>query len=155
MAELARGPDYLKLHANVRNRVRNLETGVHPTGAELRYYDTIPPTNIGIRSDSAWHVYESGVLSYQPRWQRRVGIVMLSGAVALDNGLGGAPSEDFLATLPPEARPTQGQLQTAAAESSPYRARLRIQTDGELYVLGGDLGADAVVWLDGASWPVN
>lgn len=156
MAELTRGPDYLRLHANVAQRVRNLETGVHPTGSELRYYDTIGPTNIGIRSDSNWHVYESGVLTMQPRWQRRVGIVMLSGAVELDSGLSGAPSEDLLATLPPEARPRQGQLQPAAAEQSPYRARLRVQTDGELYLLGGGLEAEgAIVWLDGASWPVN
>lgn len=155
MAELTRGPDYLRLHANVRQRVRRLETGVHPTGGELRYYDTIEPTDISIRSDSNWHRYESGVRIYQPRWQRRTGIVMLSGAIELDSGLSSAPDDDLLATLPPEARPVLGQMLPAAAEQDPYRARLRVQTDGELHVLGGNLGAGAIVWLDGASWPVN
>ena len=155
MAELARGPDYLRLHANVRNRVRNLETGVHPTGSHTDYYDTYPPTNFSVPSGSAWHSYSSGVTDYPPRWQRRTGLVMLSGAVELDSGAS-VPASDQIGTLPPEARPLQELTMAVGAESSPYRARIKVQPDGDLFLLGDGLSAaGTVVRLDGATWAVN
>jgi hypothetical protein len=156
MAELARGPDYLKLHANVANRVRNLETGVHPTGSGLSYYDTIPPTTFSIRGGSSWHAHTVFPNDFPPRWQRRTGIVMLSGAVELDSGAGTVPAEDQIATLPAEARPLLSLVMQVSADSPPYRARIRITPGGDLFVLGDELDvAGAVVRLDGATWTVN
>ena len=139
----------------MQNRVRNLETGVHPTGSRTDYYDTYPPTGFGVLSSSDWHAYSSGVTSYQPAWQRRTGLVMLSGAVELDNGKS-VPASDQIATLPREARPLVQQTVIVGADSPPYRARVTVKPNGDLYVLGDDLtAANAVVRLDGAMWAAN
>lgn len=161
MAESARGPDYLRHHVNVRQRVRNLETGVHPTGSRVNYYDTYGPTNISIDSGSAYHSYTSGIIEAPPRWQRRTGIVMLSGALEIDSGAS-VPTDEKVASLPPEARPLQTVTIPVAASLDPWRVRIRATKSGELRVLCPDSmaasdgsGNPLAIYLDGAMWMVN
>jgi hypothetical protein len=135
--------------------VRNLETGVHPTGSHTDYYDTYGPTTFSILGASAWHAHTVFPNDFPPRWQRRTGLVMLSGAVQLDSGRG-VPESDQIATLPREARPLHSLVMQVAADSSPYRARIQIHPDGSLDLFGDELSGDfVVVRLDGATWAVN
>ena len=90
---MPRTPDFLHRHADISNRVRNLETGVHPTTSDNNYFDELGPVNLDIRTASAWNP------ELTPRWQRRAGTIMLSGSLRS----GSAPSgEDHFATVPKE-----------------------------------------------------
>jgi hypothetical protein len=156
MAEMIRNPDYLKRHLDVRDRVRNLETGVHFLGSELRYYDTIFPTNINLLASASWKLYESGVFSWPPKWQRRTGLVILSGAVQLKVGVSNPPADQQIATLPVEARPLVAMTIQVTSETSPYRTRIKVAEDGTLRLLAdGLVGTEVIVWFDGATWAVN
>jgi len=158
MAEMVRNPDYLKRHLDVRDRVRNLETGVHFLGSELRYYDTIPPTEIEIIGDSDWHSMNAFNNFYPARWQRRTGLIMLSGAVYLEASKT-VPEYQVIAVLPPEARPLQtGRIQVGA-DKSPFRTFILVEPNGNLTLYGADFTGttptDLSVYLDGAVWAVN
>jgi len=157
MAEMVRNPDYLKRHLDVRDRVRNLETGVHFMGGELRYYDTIAPTEIDILSEADWESLDAFNNFYPARWQRRTGLVMLSGGVALETGAT-VPQEQTIAILPVEARPLQAARIQVSADRSPFRTFIVVYPNGELHLGGGSFAGSTTavqVYLDGAMWAVN
>jgi hypothetical protein len=157
MAEMVRNPDYLKRHLDVRDRVRNLETGVHFLGGELRYYDTISPTDIEILAAADWHSMDAFNNFYPARWQRRTGLIMLSGAVVLEAGKT-VPEQQKIATLPPEARPMQTVRIQVSTDVSPFRTFIVVESDGDLLLNGGALTGSSTtvqVYLDGAMWAVN
>ena len=100
MGGLNRNFDYLHIHDNVRRRVRNLEVGVHPTGSNLRYYDSFGPTPITLISP--------GTTYWQAdtwRWQRRVGIVTMTGGLDRKSGSPAWSGNVKIGVLPAEARP--------------------------------------------------
>ena len=131
---MPRTPDFLHRHANVFRRVRNLETGVHPTNGELSYYDTYAPTGFAIRAASHWRANPTNA----PRWQRRTGLVLLSGGVYSDTGAT-ILDDEWIATLPAPARPVQVQTIEVAADDSPYRCRVRVFPDGKMHLLADNL----------------
>jgi hypothetical protein len=157
MAEMVRNPDYLKRHLDVRDRVRNLETGVHFMGGELRYYDTISPTDINIIDSANWHSMDAFNNFYPARWQRRTGLIMLSGAVVLETDKT-VPEQQTIATLPFEARPMQAVRIQVSADRAPFRTFIVAEPDGDLILFGGSFTGDTTsvqVYLDGAMWAVN
>src|SRR4051794_27860497 len=103
MAELPRSPDFLRVTASNARRLRNLETGVHPTGVNLEYYDSYPEAVIPLRS--GWMRYEEGTAFATPFWQRRVGIVSLFGGVMPTPNWAGKGTLSIVGDLPEAARP--------------------------------------------------
>jgi len=156
MGGLNRNFDYLHMHDNVRRRVRNLETGVHPTGSHLRYYDSFGPTNIDL-SSAASPIFQ--IFTYW-RWQRRVGIVTMSGGFAKKSG-GAAWTDDVkIGTLPAEGRPMT-DLQVLVPVTNPgtagkSHAQVTIETNGDMTLLHqGGWSAVPSIRFEGPTWSVN
>lgn len=154
MPRTAKTLDFLDLHSNIHRRVRNLETGVHPTALETGYADTVPPQPIAYTG--AWEPL--GALAAQqvyPYWQRRFGVVTLLGGFE-PAGLDwtGIAAEEPFATLPAGARPVSDLLLLLPATAGPYFVQLRAGADGHMVVLkpAADAGQ---VRLEGANWTID
>jgi len=153
MAELARNSDYLKITASTARRVRNLETGVHPTGSELRYYDSFGPTAVVI-TNSKFEPMTAGWV-----WLRRIGIVAMGGAIQRSGSqtLADFDAEEVLARLPPEARPIVDISGIVAMTSFPFYARITVDEDGYVTVYKGSdwSGLFPQIHFEGPTWAVN
>lgn len=151
MSQMARTPDFLYRHANLTRRIRDLETGVHPTTSDNAYFDEIDPTPIEVNDGSVWEVSDNPVFYAAPYWQRRAGTIMLSGVIIAESDTSG---ESVVGTLPSTARPRREMIQQAALTSDPYRASVRITVGGQLSVLpqAGEILAGTALFLDGLNW---
>lgn len=155
-----RNPDYLRVHGNLGYRLRNLETGVHPTGGELSYYDTYEPTVVQV--DNASHWKQSTESSSMWKWQRRVGQVSMMGYIQNKNGVTYAdfPDEEVVGTLPREAWPIFEVVQFVPMMSDPFQARIKVAVNGEvtLYKFPNSVMRPDGPWqvrFEGPTWTVN
>jgi hypothetical protein len=152
MAEMTRNPDYLKRHLSVKDRVRNLETGVHPTRSDLNYYDSYGLTSLVFPSSSQWMNSDNGAA-----WQRRVGIVTLSGR-ATSKVIGTSLNNDQVAAvLPPEARPLTDLRFQGSLITQPWRTTVIVKESGDVIIQRDEIDSASTVYvyLDGISWLVN
>lgn len=159
MSELTRNPDFLKITASTTKRVRNLETGVHPTSSELNYYDTYYPRAIDMEGPFA--ILPAGAGLHTPKWQRRVGVVTLMGAFYGSPNWGAVGATEKFGELPAEARPNAELFLRFPMSNVPYFCFVTVQTDGDLIlhkppgVNEVSSGANAPVWLNSNTWTVN
>lgn len=157
MANMPRGFDYLHLHRNVAGRVRALETGVHPTGSELTYYDTYYPELIDIELPDWGHDGQLGDEANGWYVQRRVGIVVMGGAIIPLGGAEEPEPDDLLGVLPTWARPLADLVVNVAVSGvTPPYAQIAIETDGDVRMIGP--GWSAIpngIHFEGPSWAVN
>ncbi len=159
MAPVGRKRDQIDLFDNVTRRVRNLETGVHPVGSDLQYYDTIDPTLIDF-DNAKIETSPSGTTDTRPRWLRRVGITQLIGEFRMHSGYttDDLDPEETLATLPPQARPLVDLLFRGGLSVAPFFYHYRVQADGDLVLLAPSSPTDTTpdfFSLSGSSYPVN
>jgi len=154
MAEMTRSPDYLRITASTARRVRNLETGVHPTSSGLNYYDTFGPAPFPNSEDPVWSLTS---IQTGPGWQRRMGIVQTFGFLA--GQWNASDDEHFICRLPPEARPrVPVNVMAPMTAAEPYFAFIRVDTGGFFYLgkpPNATLGVTCNVYLTGVSWSVN
>jgi hypothetical protein len=149
MPEMPRGADFLHLHHNVSRRVSNLETGVHPTGTELNFWDSYGPYQWTLRE--GWgHGFNAPV-----HWQRRAGLVMLTGAIAPQGGWAAKADPSHVTTLPPLARPTRDMTFVCVIDGAPFQTRVTVKANGQLWAhrplgdlqyTGADCGLDVCQW---------
>ena len=157
MAEMTRSPDFLRITASTTRRVRNLETGVHPTGTELRYYDSFGPTAVVITNPRFQHM--AGGQGWV--WLRRIGIVAMGGAIQGDPNnrpIADFGAEEVVARLPVEARPLVGISGIVAMTNAPFYARITVDADGYVTVYrAADWGGlnYPQIHFEGPTWAVN
>lgn len=152
MAQHARTPDYLHSHVNVDMRLRNLETGVHPTTADMGYWDNYGPQTI---PDSSTLL--SPVAGAAPKWSRRTGSVYLAGQLQGTLGDIAADGEPY-GKLDKLARPNEQQTQVAAISVAPFYTLVTIAVDGTITIAaptGIAAGATGTVALDNIAYPVD
>jgi len=153
MAELTRSPDYLRITASTARRVRNLETGVHPTSSGLNYYDTFGPIQFDFVDGAE---FTSPSLAERAGWQRRMGIVQTFGML---RGTWGPDASEYVSKLPPEARPrlpVHGVV--PMTNSPPYIAFVLVETNGDFFLekaFGTTEGIIVNMHLTSLSWAVN
>lgn len=121
---------------NLERRVRNMETGVHPTGSQFEYYDTVLPTLVVIPDNPYWEGLAQGVHPMPPQWQKRVGQVSLIGGYKTKVGVDAltVPNDVVVGLLPEEARPLQQIIGWVTYYQAPYLGRVTIETDGSIKV---------------------
>lgn len=148
-----RALDFVDQQIDLRERVRNLETGVHPVRALANFYASTPLATIP-RDTLA----NSGILSSSDggtaRWMKRSGYILLVGGLQLDGPT--ASGGTRWGFMPVNARPALTLRLSAAATEAPYRAWVIIHPDGELLIDGSGLPtgiSGAIVSLDGLGWP--
>jgi hypothetical protein len=155
----SRTVDYLKSHDNLGRRVRNLETGVHPTTADITYWDDTSWALLELTDDFD-HARE-GLIDLPLMWRRRLGIVHLRGGVepATDAVWADIPAEGILVTtLPEDARPLQDtRLLATAIAKAPYVTPAKIKKDGELILYAGlvEPPYEDTVSFAGQSWTIQ
>lgn len=153
MPEHSRGVDYLYLHANVSQRVSNLETGVHPTRSEYGDTDSLGPTQVTITGP----FLNFGTVTYKLSWTRKIGIVQLAGAVecGLSHTISEMAASEVICTLPPDARPPYGLRLQGRVDFAPYFFSYTVDADGKLTVFKPD-GIDPTkrvhFFFEGSSW---
>jgi hypothetical protein len=146
----SRQPDFVASHMNLRQRVTNLETGVHPTLATVDYWDSFDPTPISY--DSSTVIAPGSVI---PKWSRRTGIVYLIGEIIgaelADIPVGGM----VYGTLPGEARPKLDNQQLVGISISPFWTQVKIvASNGHLVVLPAISGSgNFTLTLDNVNYP--
>ena len=153
MAGTSRRVDFLHLHANVSRRVRNLETGVHPTSSDPAYADVIPPTDITITNPNL-NTYMAGTgAALSPQWQRRFGVVTMLGGTQPTPNWAALGAEETLGVLPAAARPLADMIFNGAMRGTPYVCQFRVQVDGTVSILkpAGAAGTEGVRF-EGANW---
>lgn len=147
---MARNPDYLVRRINVEDRVRNLETGVHPTASDLNFFDTIDFTLLPVVGGAGWEYYSPGVSNFPVGYQKRVGTVAMSGQLEkLDTNV--AFTEQTVFSLPVEIRPlTDLQFVVGLDNYSPFYTTVKVYKNGDVTIYKG-----TQVWTpDGVSAPV-
>lgn len=160
MAELSRTPDFLHRHANLGRRVRNLETGVHPTTADVDFFDSTEWAAVPL--EPGFTIATSGINTAPLQWRKRVGIVTLAGGVTRSGGIDSLwpVGDSHVATLPPEARPS-ARLQMLGVRDNRTITNpmisVAIDPDGSVWVLdpAGELaaaGANDNVRFDGLTY---
>lgn len=106
MAKTARNHDYIQRNINVEHRVRDLETGVHPTGAGVDFFDSTDW--IAATIEPGFQGWISGVEVFPLQFRKRVGIVTLAGGVSNAGGISSPwppGAEVKVATIPTWAAP--------------------------------------------------
>jgi hypothetical protein len=152
----SRTVDYLKSHDSLGRRVRNLETGVHPTTADIRYWDDTNWELLTLTEDFD-HARE-GLIDLPLMWRRRLGIVHLRGGVepAESGTWASIPAEGILVTtLPADARPLEDtRLLATVVSQAPYVTPAKIKKNGELLLYAGQVDApyQDTVAFTGQSW---
>lgn len=89
MAKTARNHDYIQRNINVEHRVRDLETGVHPTNSDVDFFDSTDWMAADI--EPGFQPWISGIDTFGLTFRKRVGIVTLAGGVSNEGGI----SEDW------------------------------------------------------------
>jgi hypothetical protein len=153
VAELSRTPDFLRAHRDVGRRVRNLETGVHTTTANVDYFDSVIWTSLTILPSSGYSAQRDGLIADNPpMWRKRVGIVSMRGGVdAYDPAM--PPDGRLLFQFPAAARPDVTMRFQVQIRAAPYVTTLEVRANGEarLFKDGWD-GERADIMFDGVTW---
>jgi hypothetical protein len=142
VAEMSRTPDFLRRHVGLGRRVRNLETGVHPTTSDTEWFDSTLWTQVPLAP--GFMNGHQGINEFPFQYRKRVGVVMFRGGVTNEGGVSahwpGDP--DFpdgggvkvVGTLPEKFAPDIGQFKIVIVDAPPYRTRAVIQPDGTIEV---------------------
>lgn len=135
-SELTRNPDYTWVATNHEERLRKLETGVHPLSAG------------GTETTGD---YGPGAVQ-DVRWRVRGGVVILDGGWS--RTWGNEPSATF-GNLPEDARPAQAMTLLAYKDvNPPVLCRVTIGVDGLMTVYNDSGGTgNFVVRADGLTFP--
>ena len=150
MGRFSRTPDYIASHQNLVRRVSNLETGVHPTRANIEYWDSKELTSFPLSVSQNMEIIDAS-------WQRRAGIVFFYGQVLIKkvNTLGSNGTR--LCNLPDAASPNTLQHHFAALSGGGTAARgyliVQIKADGEFRVMPALGSGSASIWLSSISYP--
>jgi hypothetical protein len=156
----ARTPDYLRNHITLEHRVTNLETGVHPTTADVDYFDSTPWTEIIVTNSNLTYA-TTGLIQERPYWRKRVGMIALRGAIEPKGGIGGhwptSPPEGVLfSTLPKNARPGVTLRMRITVRETPWAGTLEVRDNGEMRIIyepwtpsagGVQARFDGVMWV--------
>jgi hypothetical protein len=161
----ARTPDFLYHHITLEHRVTNLETGVHPTTADVDYFDSNVWTLMDIHKTGAaptWDYQRDGLVDKLPYWRKRVGIISLRGGIMAPGGTSGTwptfPSTGltFLdSPLPKAARPGADMMFTVGITIAPWYINLKVQADGTCLLFPGGWngsGTGVACYFDGVMW---
>lgn len=154
MSKRPKTVDYLDSHVNVNDRLRALETGVHPVNHGLNYFDSWPRTEMTLVSGSGFNFPSSAA----PRaaWQRRTGNVYFMGAVSANFATMSSDGVIF-ATIPDVAAPDQTMHQMVNLLVPPYVVMIMIRSNGEV-VAFKPVGAASIVqdmYLDNVAFPAD
>lgn len=153
--------DYLERTVNIDNRVRNLETGVHPTSSPLLYYDTTNATEMVV-VHPLWEAGVEGLIRYAPTFQRRVGIVQLGGEIETKTqDPSNIPAWSVnVFRMPSGGRPLIEQIfNVPIMFYAPFYTQIKVKTDGWVDVARPQGSAWLVgrlyVRLEGPTWFSN
>ena len=149
--------DYLKSHDSLGRRVRNLETGVHPTTADTTYWDD---TNwqLARTPEPAWRHACRGSRGHAAHvapspWHRAPARRRARrSARHLRRDRRGRGAHRHAARRGPPAQDTR--LLATIQGQSPYVAPAEIRTDGHLILFRGDITGDYTgsILLNGQTW---
>jgi hypothetical protein len=159
-------PDFVRSHDDVLRRVRNLETGVHPSGVDVTIYADVARTVLTDES-SLFSPTTSGALSLGPYYQKRAGSVSIAGQVTgtiRDIPAGG----EKYGTLPVGVRPAQEEtfvkmaliISADGTTVSYHPVLIKVKTNGELLIVNEfgiasplETRNDSQVFLAGIVYP--
>lgn len=149
----SRQPDFLASHTRLERRVSNLETGVHPTRANVEYHDSYDPTEIPVDEEQTVFDPPGGSA---PSWSRRSGMVYLGGKIE------GPAIEDIpsggarYGTIPPPGRPSGTTVHIAGVDGAVSWIQVKIEEDGDLIVMPPTSGTGAFeVSLETIAYPFD
>lgn len=154
--------DLIDSHLNLRRRVRNLETGVHPVGFEVGLFADFALTNFTL--SNGWAHNTSGATTLYAQYEKRSGNVQFRGEIK--GPLRDAGDGIQIATLNVACIPArtlnfiQPCLYYAASAFHLGHARIQVTSAGAVLVANSFSLTDAspnntVVYLDGIVFPVG
>lgn len=154
---LGRPRDFISHHVRLTQRVRDLETGVHPVSARYSFGSSVEPTVIVQEPGTGTWVAVSASTAGL-RWRKRMGIASLMGGYQLvAGGAGTFPAAGVIVGhVPNGSRPSVDMSYRAAAIQAPYSARVDVRADGAIVAYrDASMGAgDVTVRVDSVQWPV-